>query len=132
MPSCGRCKFLWTKFTWKFLLELQRYWTQLKAWAIGFQMVHLKKLSCTKIIVHGETLLKSVGEFRFSEKPRFYCHSEMVGMNNFAIVLCIWIVNALIFIFLNIGKLVQDQFVLIVKDHQYDNLIYVDKIMPFL
>jgi hypothetical protein len=38
-----RCsEFQWTKFAWKLLIELKRYWSKFKvfwnAWAIGFQM----------------------------------------------------------------------------------------------
>ena len=55
----GCSEFQWTKFTWKSLLELKRYWSKVKvfwnAWAIGFQMVKLKNLFCTKIIMHGGT-----------------------------------------------------------------------------
>jgi len=43
-------------------------------------------------------------------------------------VICI--VIAMIFIKKNIDKLVQDQFLQPVKDHQYDKFGYVGKIMP--
>ena len=54
----------------------------------------------------------------------------MVGLTNFGLVACTCIVNAIIFIKKNIGKLVQDKFLRIVKDHQHDKFGYVDKIMP--
>ena len=97
-------------------------------------MVKLKNLSCTKIIVHGGTLLKSVSAVGFSEKPSFWesvsFHREMFCVTNFLLVLRICIVNAMIFIKKNIDKLVQDQFLQPVKDHPYDKFGYVGKIMP--
>ena len=54
----------------------------------------------------------------------------MFGVTNFGLVLRICIVNAMIFIKKNIDKLVQDQFLQTVKDHQYDKFGYVGKIMP--
>ena len=55
----------------------------------------------------------------------------MFHMTNFKLVLHICIVNAMIFIKkkTNINKLVQDQFLQIVKDNQYDKFGYVGKIM---
>jgi len=91
-------------------------------------------MSCTKIIVHGETLLKSVSAVGFSEKPSFWesvsFHREMFSLTNFLLVLRICIVNAMIFIKKNIDKLVQDQFLQPVKDHPCDKFGYVGKIMP--
>ena len=87
-------------------------------------MVKLKNLSCTKIIVHGRTLLKSVSAVGFTEKPSFLesvsFHGEMFCVTNFWLVLVICIVIAMIFIKKNIDKLVQDQFLQPVKDHPYD------------
>ena len=84
--------------------------------------------------MHGGTLLKSVSAVGFSEKPSFWesvsFHREMLDVTNFGLALCICIVNAIIFIKKNISKLIQDQFLQIVKDHQYDNFGYVDEIMP--
>ena len=52
----------------------------------------------------------------------------MFHMTSFGIVLQICIVNAMIFIKKNIKKLVQGQFLQIVKDHQYDKFGYVGKL----
>ena len=97
-------------------------------------MVKLKNLSCTKIIAHGRTLLKSVSAVGFTEKPSFLesvsFHGEMFCVTNFLLVLVICIVIAMIFIKKNIDKLVQDQFLQPVKDHPYDKFGYVGKIMP--
>ena len=97
-------------------------------------MVKFRNLSCTKIIVHGNNLLKSVSAVGFSEKPSFwesvsFCR-EMFCVTNFLLVLRICIVNAMIFIKKNIDKLVKDQFLQPVKDHPYDKFGYVVKIMP--
>ena len=102
----GCSEFQWTKFTYKLLLELKRYKSNVRvfwyAWAIRFQMVKLKNQFCTKIIVLGGTLLKIVSAVGFSEKPSFResvsFHREIFGATNFLIVLCICIVNAIIFI----------------------------------
>ena len=71
------------------------------AWAIAFQMVKVKNLSCTKIIVHGGTLLKSVSAVRFLEKPVFLenvaLHCNIFFVTNFGIVRRIFIVNGMIF-----------------------------------
>ena len=72
-------------------------------------MVKLKKQFCTKIIVNGGTLVKSVIAVGFSEKPSFlesvsFCR-EMFCVANFLLVLRICIVNAVIFIKKNIDKL---------------------------
>ena len=56
-------------------------------------------------------------------------HREMFGATSFGLVLQICIVNAMIFIKKNIDKLVQDQLLQTVKDHQYDKFGYVGKIM---
>ena len=97
-------------------------------------MVKLKNLSCTKIIVHGGTLLKSVSAVGFSEKPSFWesvsFRREMFFVTNFLLVLRICIVNAMIFSKKNIDKLVQDQFLQPVKVHPCDKFGYVGKIMP--
>ena len=97
-------------------------------------MVKLKNLSCTKIIVHGGTLLKSVSAVGFLEKPSFWesvvFRRKMFCVTNFLLVLRICIVNAMIFIKKNIDKLVQDQFLQPVKDHPCDKFGYVGKIMP--
>ena len=97
-------------------------------------MVKLKNLSCTKIIVHGGTLLKSESAVGFSEKPTFLksvsFHREMFCLTNFLLVLRICIVIAMIFIKKNIDKLVSDQFLQPVKDHPCDKFGYVGKIMP--
>ena len=73
--------------------------------------------------MHGGTLLKSVSAVGFLEKPSFWesvsFHREMFCVTNFLLVLCICIVNAMIFI-KNIDKLVQDQLLQTVKDHQCD------------
>ena len=106
MAFFGCSEFQWTKFTWKLLLELKRYRSKVRvfwnAWAIGFQVVKLKNLSCTKIIVHGGTLLKSVNAVGFFEKTSFwesvsFCR-EMFCVINVLLVLRICIVNAMIFI----------------------------------
>ena len=80
----------------------------------------LKGLSWTKIFLYGWTLLKSVCAVKFSEKPSFwesvYFQNEMFLVTNFGLVLRICIVNARIFIKKNY-KLVQDQFLQILKDH---------------
>ena len=100
-------EFQWTRITWKSLQDLKRYSSKVNVFwndgAVGFQMVKLKKkLSCTKVIMHGGTLLKTVSAFRFSEKPSFWesvsFHSEIFGATKFLIALCICIVNAIIFI----------------------------------
>ena len=98
-------------------------------------MVKLKNLFCTKIIVHGGTLLKSVSAIGFLEKPSFWesvsFHREMFCLNNFLLVLCICIVNAMIFIKKKNDTLIQDQFLQPVKDHPCDKFGHVEKIMPF-
>ena len=52
--------------------------------------------------MHGGTLLKIVSAVEFSEKPGLResvsFHREMFGVTNFGLVLCICIVNAMIFI----------------------------------
>ena len=101
----GCSEFQWNKFTWKLLLELKRYQSKVRvfwnAWAIGFQMVKLKNLSCTKIIVGG-TLLKSVSALGFLEKQSFWesvsFRREIFLVTNFLLVLRICIANAMIFI----------------------------------
>jgi len=106
MAFFGCSEFQWTKFAWKLLIELKRYQSKVKvfwnAWAVGFQMVKLKNLSCTKIIVHGRTLLKSVSAVEFTEKLSFLesvsFHGEMFCVTNFWLVLVIYIVIAMIFI----------------------------------
>ena len=74
--------------------------------------------------MRGGTLLKIVSAVGFSEKPSFResvsFHREIFGVTNFLIVLRICIVNAVIFIKKNIRKLIQDQFLQIVKYHQYE------------
>ena len=55
----------------------------------------------------------------------------MFGVTNFGLVLRIFIVNAIIVIKKYIIKLVQDQFLQIVKDHQCDYFGYVDNIYIF-
>ena len=79
--------------------------------------------------MHSGTLLKSVSAVGFSEKTSFWesvsFHREMFHVTNFELVLRICIVNAMIFIKKNIDKLVQDQFLQTVKDHQRDKLGYV-------
>ena len=138
MAFFGCSEFQWTKFTWKLLLELKRYWSKVRvfwnAWAIAFQMVKLKNLSYTKLFVHGGTLLKSVSAVGFSEKPSFVesvsFHREMFCPTNFLLIPRICIVNVMIFIKKNIDKLVQDQFLQHVKDHPCDKFGYVGKIMP--
>ena len=97
-------------------------------------MVKLKNQFCTKIIVHGGTLLKSVSSIGFWEKLSFWDNVsfclEMFCVTNFLLVLHISIVNAMIFIQKNIDKLVQDQFLQPVKVHPWDKFGHVDKIMP--
>ena len=70
------------------------------AGVVGFQMVKLKNLSCTKITVHGGTLLKSVSAAGFSEKPSFWesvsFPREMFGVTFSELPICI--VNAMIFL----------------------------------
>ena len=84
--------------------------------------------------MHGGTLLKSVSAIGFSEKPSFWesfsFRREMFCVTNFLLVLCICIVNAMIFIKKNIDKLVRDQFLQPVKDHPCGKFGYVGKIMP--
>ena len=86
------------------------------------------------MIVYGGTLLKSVSANGFLEKPSYWesisFHREIFCATNFGLVLRICTVNAMIFINKNIGKLVQDQFLQTVKDHQYDKFGYVGKILP--
>ena len=52
--------------------------------------------------MHGGTLLKSLSAVGFSEKLSFWesvsYHQEMFGVTTFGLVLCICIVNAIIFI----------------------------------
>ena len=95
-------------------------------------MVKLTNPSCTEIIVHGWTLLKSVHAVGFSAKPSFResvsFHCEMFFVTYFLLVLRISIVNAMIFIKKNIDKFVQDQFLQPVKDNFGD----VVKSMPYL
>ena len=98
-------------------------------------MFKLINLSCTKIIVHGRTLLKSVSAVGFSKIFFFFWKvslfpCEMFCVTNFGLVLRICIVNEMIFIKKNIDKLVQDQFFQPVKDRPYDKFGYVGKIMP--
>ena len=134
----GCSEFHWTKLPWRLLLDLKRYLSKVRvfwnAWAIGFQMVKFKNLSCTTIIMHGGTLLKSVSAVGFSEIPSFWesvsFQREMFCGNHFWLVLRICIVNAMNFIKKNIDKLVQDQFLQPVKGHPCDKFGYVDKIMP--
>ena len=99
-------------------------------------MVKLKNLSCTKIIVHGGTLLKSVSAVGFSEKKSFWesvsFRCEMFCGTNFLLVLRICIVTAMIFIKKNIDKIVQDQFLQPVEVHPCDKFGHVDKIMPIV
>ena len=96
----GCHEFQWTKLTWKLLLELKR---------INQKLVCSEMLGplafCTKIIEHGGTLLENVsavgflGEKKnifFWKMPFFHC--EMFCATNFGLVLCISIINALIFI----------------------------------
>ena len=96
-------------------------------------MVRLKNLFCTKIIVHGGALLKSVSAVGFLDKSSFWdsvsFHGKMFCVTNFGLDLRICIVNAMIFIKKDIDKLVQDQFLQAVKDHPYDKFGYVGKIM---
>ena len=74
-------------------------------------------------ILHGGTLLISVSTFEFAifvvvESISFHC--EMFHMTNFGLVLCIGIVYAMISINKKyIDKLVQDQFLQIVRDLRY-------------
>ena len=76
------------------------------------------------MIVYGGTLLKSVSANGFLEKPSYWesvsLHREIFCATNFGLVLRICTVNGMIFINKNIGKLVQNQFLQTVKDHQYD------------
>ena len=76
MAFIGCSEFQWTKFAWKLLIELKRYRSKVKvfwnAWAVGFKMVKLQNLSCTKLIVHGQTLLKSVSAVGFTESQVFW------------------------------------------------------------
>ena len=62
--------------------------------------------------MHGGTLIKSESAVGFSEKPSFEesvsFRREMSGVTNFELVLRICIVNAILFIKTNIGKIVQD------------------------
>ena len=132
MAFFGCSEFQWTKFTWKLLLELKRYRSKVKlfwnAWAIGFQMVKLKNLPCTKIIVHGGTLLKSVSAVR---KTKFLAKCLFSPW----IVLCDQFCTSPMHLYRqcddfhqqNIVKLVQDQFLQPVKDHPCDKF---GKIMP--
>ena len=71
--------------------------------AVCFQTVEKNCPKSPKIIVHGGIFLKS-----FLESVSF--HREMFGVTNFGLVLHICIVNAMIFVKTNIGKLVHDQF----------------------
>ena len=130
-------EFQWTKFTWKLLLELKRYWSKVRlfwnAWAIGFQMVKLKNLSCTKIIVLGGTLLKSVSAVGFLEKKvlgKFLFSPWNVLCDNFFTSPTHLYCQCDDFHTKNFDKHVQDQFLKPVKDHPCDKFGYVEKIMP--
>ena len=85
--------------------------------------------------MHGGTLLKSVSAVGFSEKTFFWesvsFTRKLFCVTNFGLVLCICIINAMIFIKKKIDKLVQDQFFQHVKDRPYDKFGYVGKILPF-
>ena len=61
-----------------------------------------------------------------------YFHSEILGVNNFGLVLGDCLVNAKIFINKYIVKLSIIFFLWIVKDPQYDNMGYFWKIMHIL
>ena len=136
MVFFGCSEFQWTKFTWKLLLWMKRYQSKNKvfwnAWAIGFQMVKLKNLFCTKIIVHDFAQKCQCswifGKTKFLGKCLF--HREMFCVTNFLLVLRICIVNVMIFIKKNIDKLVQDQFLQPLKDHLCNKFGYVGKMMP--
>ena len=117
-------------------LELKRYPSKVRvfwnAWAIGFQMVKLKNLSCTKIIVHGGTLLKSFSAVGFLEKPSFWesvsFHREMFCVTNFLLVLCICIVNAMIFIKKTLINLFRISFYNLLKIIHVINLAMLEKL----
>ena len=76
--------------------------------------------------MYGGILLKIVSSVGFFERKKqvflesVSYHREMLCATNFGLVICICIVNAMILIKKNIGKLVQDQLLQNVKDHQYD------------
>ena len=136
MAFFGCSEFQLTKFTWKLLLELKRYRSKVKvfwnAWAVGFQMVKLKNLSCTKIIVHGRTLLKSVSAVGFTEKPSFLesvsFHGEMFCVTNFWLVLVICIVIAMIFIKKTLINLFRISFYNLLKIIHMINLAMLEKL----
>ena len=136
MAFIGCSEFQWTKFAWKLLIELKRYQSKVKvfwnAWAVGFQMVKLKNLSCTKIIVHGRTLLKSVSAVGFTEKPSFLesvsFHGEMFCVTNFWLVLVICIVIAMIFIKKKFINLFRISFYNLLKIIHMINLAMLEKL----
>ena len=95
-------------------------------------MVKLKNQFCTKIIVHGGTLLKSVSAVGFSEKPSFwegvsFCR-EMFCVTNFLLVLRICIVNAMIFIKKILINLFRNSFYNLLKFIHVINLAVLTKL----
>ena len=95
-------------------------------------MVEMKKLSCTKIIVHCGTLLKSVSAVGFSEKPSsresVSFHFEMFCATNFGLVLSICIVNAMIFIKKTLINLFRISFYKLLKIINVINLAMLEKL----
>ena len=89
-------------------------------------------MSCTKIILHGETLLKSVSAVGFSEKPSFWesvsFHREMFCLTNFLLVLRIYIVNAMIFIKKTLINLFRISFYNLLKIIHVVNLAMLEKL----
>ena len=137
MAFIGCSEFQWTKFAWKLLIELKKYRSKVKvfwnAWAVGFQVVNLTNLSCTKIIVHGWTWLKSVSVVGFTEKPSFlesvFFHGEMFCVTNFLLVLVICIVILMIFIKKTLINFVRISFYNLLKIIHMINLARLKK-MP--
>ena len=136
MAFFGCSEFQWTKFTWKVLLELKRYRSKVRVfwnpWAIAFKMVKFKNLSCTKIIVHGGTLLKSVSAVGFSEKSSFLesvsFHREMFCPTNFLLIPRICIVNVMIFIKKILINLFRISFYNLLKIIHVINLAMLEKL----
>ena len=98
-------------------------------------MVKLKILSCTTIIVHGGTLLKSVSTVGFFEKNKFLGKCLFSPWN----VFCDQFLTSPTHLYLQcydfhqkktLINLFRISFLQPVKDHPCDKFGYVDKIMP--
>ena len=98
---------------------------------LAFRWLSLKKL-CTKIIVYGGTLLKSVSAVGLSEKSFFLesvsFHREMFCVTNFGLVLRICIVNAMIFTKKTLINLFRISFYNLLKIIHVINLAMLEKL----